>query len=73
MRRDSSSDMDVGSFTNYLLIIVFCLFSIIRIGYYRRAKRAGYKTVASESKKYSIWLSVFICYEMFTFFTFIEV
>jgi protein-S-isoprenylcysteine O-methyltransferase Ste14 len=65
--------MDIEFFTNYLLILVFCLFSIVRIEYYRRAKRAGYRTVVSESKKYAIWLSVFICYEVFTFFTFVEV
>lgn len=65
--------MDIEIFSNYLLIVVFCLFSVIRIEHYRRARKAGYKTVVSESKKYSIWLSVFICYEVFTFFAFIEV
>ncbi len=65
--------MDVDFASNYLLIAVFTLFSIIRIRYYRRARRAGYRTVISESKKYSIWLSMFICYELFTFFAFIQV
>jgi len=53
------------------LIILFSLFSIIRIEYYRRAKKAGYKTVIVESKWYSISLSIFICYEVFTFFIYL--
>ncbi len=65
--------MDIDFISNYLLITVFCLFSIIRIEYYRRARKAGFKTVVSESRKYSIWLSVFICYEVFTFFAYINV
>ena len=65
--------MDVDLISNYLLILVFTLFSLIRIAYYRRARRAGYRTVVSESKKYSIWLSIFICYEVFTFFAYIRV
>jgi len=54
-----------------VLIIVFSLFSIVRVLYYRKAKTAGYATVIEESRKYSIWLSVFICYEVFTFFLYI--
>jgi len=54
-----------------VLIIVFSLFSIIRVLYYRRARSAGYTTVIEERKRYSIWLSVFICYEVFTFFLYI--
>jgi protein-S-isoprenylcysteine O-methyltransferase Ste14 len=65
--------MDIDFVSNYLLIVVFTLFSVIRIEYYRRAKKAGYRTVVSESKKYSVWLSIFICYEVFTFFFYIEV
>ncbi len=65
--------MDIDLVSNYVLIVVFTLFSIIRIRYYRQARRAGYRTVVSESRKYSVWLSVFICYEVFTFFAFIEV
>ncbi len=65
--------MDIDSLSNYLLIIIFSLFTVIRITYYRRARKAGYKTVVSESRKYSIWLSVFICYEVFTFFSYINV
>jgi protein-S-isoprenylcysteine O-methyltransferase Ste14 len=54
-----------------VLIFLYSLFSIIRIEYYRRAKKAGYKTVIEERRRYSIWLSIFICYEVFTFFLFI--
>jgi len=55
----------------FVLIGVFCLFSILRIRYYRLAKRAGYRTVIEESLKYSIFLSVLICYEVFTFFVYL--
>lgn len=54
-----------------VLIIVFSLFSIIRARYYRKARSAGYATVIEERRRYSIWLSVFICYEVFTFFLYI--
>jgi len=54
-----------------VLITVFSLFSILRAVYYRKTKRAGYITVIEESKRYSIWLSIFICYEVFTFFLYI--
>ncbi len=65
--------MDIDLFSNYLLITVFTLFSIMRIEHYRRARKAGYQTVVSESRKYSIWLSVFICYEVFTLFAHIRI
>jgi len=65
--------MDIAFVSNYLLIAVFTLFSVIRIEYYRRARKAGYKTVVSESRKYSIWLSIFICYEVFTFFAYVDI
>ena len=54
-----------------VLIVVFSLLSIIRALYYRKARSAGYATVIEERKRYSIWLSVFICYEVFTFFLYI--
>ncbi|MFU8795858.1 MAG: isoprenylcysteine carboxylmethyltransferase family protein [Dehalococcoidia bacterium] len=54
-----------------VLIVVFSLFSIIRVVYYRKARSAGYATVIEESRRYSIWLSAFICYEVFTFFLYI--
>jgi len=63
--------MDIELVSKIILIVLFCLFSIIRIGYYRTAKKAGYRTVIIESRWYSIWLSIFICYEVFTFFTYI--
>jgi protein-S-isoprenylcysteine O-methyltransferase Ste14 len=54
-----------------VLICLYSIFSIIRIEYYRRAKKAGYKTVIEERSRYSIWLSIFISYGVFTFFLFI--
>jgi protein-S-isoprenylcysteine O-methyltransferase Ste14 len=63
--------MDVEVASEIVLITVYLLFSIIRIEYYRRTRKAGYKTVIEERKKYSIWLSIFICYTVFTFFLYI--
>jgi len=54
-----------------VLIGVFCSFSVMRILYYHLAKRAGYRTVIEESRKYSILLSVFICYQVFSFFVYL--
>ncbi|MFC1905436.1 isoprenylcysteine carboxylmethyltransferase family protein [Chloroflexota bacterium] len=44
---------------------------MIRIEYYRRTKKAGHITVIEERKRYPIWLSIFICYTVFTFFIYI--
>jgi len=63
--------MDIELITKVTLIILFSLFSIIRIEYYRRARKAGYSTVIVEKRAYSIWLSIFICYEVATFFVYI--
>jgi protein-S-isoprenylcysteine O-methyltransferase Ste14 len=63
--------MNVELICKIVLISVYCLFSVIRIEYYRRARKAGYKTVIEEKRRYAIWLSVFICYEVFTFFAYI--
>ena len=63
--------MDIEIVFKVILITVYILFSIIRIEYYRKTKKAGYKTVIEERKKYPIWLSVFICYTVFTFFIYI--
>ena len=63
--------MDIELVCKIALIIVFSFFSIIRIEYYRRTKRAGHITVIQERKRYPIWLSVFICYTVFTFFLYI--
>ena len=63
--------MDIEIVSKVILIVVYSLFSIIRIEYYRRTKKAGYKTVIEERKKYPIWLSIFICYTVFTFFVYI--
>jgi protein-S-isoprenylcysteine O-methyltransferase Ste14 len=63
--------MDIELISKISLIVLFCLFSIIRIEYYRRARKAGYRTVIVESRWYSVWLSIFICYEVFTFFIYI--
>jgi protein-S-isoprenylcysteine O-methyltransferase Ste14 len=54
-----------------ILILIYCIFSIIRIRYQLRARKAGLITVISESRKYSILLSVFICYEVITLFLFL--
>jgi protein-S-isoprenylcysteine O-methyltransferase Ste14 len=66
-----SHDMDIELFSKIILITVYSLFSIIRIEYYRRTKKAGYQTVIEEHKRYPIWLSIFICYTVFTFFIYI--
>ena len=63
--------MDIEVASKIVLIAVYSLFSIIRIEYYRRTRKAGYKTVIEERKKYPIWLSIFICYTVFTFFLYI--
>ena len=63
--------MDTELVFKIILIIVYLLFSIIRIAYYRMTKKAGYINVIEERKKYPIWLSIFICYTVFTFFIWI--
>jgi len=63
--------VDIELVSKVILIAVYCLFSIIRIEYYRKTRRAGYKTVIEERRKYPVWLSIFICYTVFTFFTYI--
>jgi protein-S-isoprenylcysteine O-methyltransferase Ste14 len=61
-------EMDVDILCKVILIVVFTLFSIIRIQYQRLAKKAKLRTIIEESKKYSIFLSILICYEVFTLF-----
>ena len=63
--------MNIELICKMTLIALYTSFSIIRIEYYRRARKAGYKTVIEEKRRYAIWLSVFICYEVFTFFVYI--
>lgn len=63
--------MNIELICKITLIVVFSLFSIIRIEYYRKVRKAGYRTVIKERMMYSVWLSVFICYEVFTFFAYI--
>jgi protein-S-isoprenylcysteine O-methyltransferase Ste14 len=63
--------MDVELISRIVLIALYSLFSIIRIEYYRKARRADYKTVIEEKRRYAIWLSIFICYEVATFFLYI--
>lgn len=60
--------MDVDLLCKIVLIVVFTLFSIIRIQYQRLAKKAKLPTVIAESKKYSVFLSILICYEVLTLF-----
>lgn len=63
--------MNIELICKIIIIALYSLFSIIRIEYYRRAKKAGYKTVIEEKRRYAIWLSIFICFEVFTFFIYI--
>jgi len=63
--------MEIDLVCKVILIVLYSLFSIIRIEYYRRARKSGYTTVIEEKRHYSIWLSIFICYEVFTFFIYI--
>jgi protein-S-isoprenylcysteine O-methyltransferase Ste14 len=63
--------MNVELVSRTVLLVLYSLFSIIRIEYYRKARRANYKTVIEEKRRYAIWLSVFICYEVATFFLYI--
>ncbi len=63
--------MDIEPVCKITLITVYSLFSIIRIEYYLRTKKAGHITVIEERKRYAVWLSVFICYAVFTFFLYI--
>jgi protein-S-isoprenylcysteine O-methyltransferase Ste14 len=63
--------MSVEPVSRIVLIAVYSAFSIIRAEHYRRTKKAGYVTVIEERRRYSIWLSIFICYTVFTFFLYI--
>lgn len=63
--------MDIELISKITLIALFSLFSLIRIEYYRRARQAGYKTFTEERLRYAVWLSVLICYVLFTFFVYI--
>ncbi len=63
--------MDVELVSRTVLIALYSLFSIIRIEYYRKARKANYKTVIEEKRRYAIWLGIFICYEVGTFFLYV--
>lgn len=63
--------MDAEFVFKLVLIVEFSAFSILRIRYYRLARKAGQPTVVEESRAYSIILSVFICYEVATFFLYL--
>jgi len=54
-----------------ILIAVYTAFSIIRIQFQIKSQKAGYITVIRESRKYSIFLSLLIVYEVFTLFVFL--
>jgi protein-S-isoprenylcysteine O-methyltransferase Ste14 len=54
-----------------ILILIYCIFSVIRIRYQVSARKAGLITVISESRRYSILLSLLICYEVLTLFLFL--
>ena len=63
--------MNVELVSRTVLLVLYSLFSMIRIEYYRKARKASYKTVIEEKRRYAIWLSIFICYEVVTFFVYI--
>ncbi len=63
--------MNIELLCKIVLIALYSLFSIIRIEYYRKARKASYKTIIEERRRYAIWLSVFVCYQMLTFFVYI--
>ena len=62
---------DVELIFNLILILEFSAFSILRIIYQLKAQKAGYRTVIKEGHIYPIFLSIFICYEVFTFFLYL--
>ncbi len=53
------------------IILEYSVFSIIRIQYQRLARKAGYRTIIEESRRYSVFLSLLICYEVFTLFLYL--
>lgn len=53
------------------LILIYSVFSIIRINFQLKTQKAGLKTVIQESKKYSVFLSLLICYEVITLFIYL--
>lgn len=63
--------MNIDIVCEIILICLYSIFSIIRIVYYRKVKKSGYKTVIEERARYAVWLSVLICYEVFTFFAYV--
>ena len=71
MIRAQAKDMKIDLICKIVLIVLYSMFSIIRIEYYRRVRKIGYKTVIEEKKRYSVWLSIFICYEVSIFFVYI--
>jgi len=54
-----------------LIITEFTVFSVIRIIYQQSSMKAGRRTVIAESRRYALYLALFICYEVFTFFAYI--
>jgi protein-S-isoprenylcysteine O-methyltransferase Ste14 len=62
--------VDIEPVFKIILIITYTVFSIIRIEYYRLARKAGYRTITRESRGYSLLLGILICYEVITFFTY---
>ena len=63
--------MNVELALKIIIIVEYSAFSVIRIQYQRLAKKAGYRTIIEESKKYSVFLSLLICYEVFTLFLYL--
>lgn len=61
----------IEEISKVVLITVFSAFSVIRILYYVRTRRAGHKTVIEERRRYSMWLSILIGYAVLTVFLYI--
>ena len=68
---DWATSMDTESILKIVLISQFSIFSVIRIEYHRLAKRAGFKTLTEEEKWHSLFLGLFIGYEIITFFLYL--
>jgi protein-S-isoprenylcysteine O-methyltransferase Ste14 len=63
--------MDMESVLKVILISQFCVFSIIRIVYQRVVRESGLKTLTGEGKLNSLFLGLFIAYEIITFFSYL--
>ncbi len=63
--------MNIDPVAKIALIALYSLFSVVRIEHNRRVRRAGYKTLVAEKRRYVVGLGLFICYEVLTLFIYI--